>query len=105
MNKVNELVAFLARETGWTLEYIRAIPLSQLNALVEELRYQKAMDEYKAAYNAALIVATLASTSKRKVKPQDIIGPPPERAQKKVKESDIWKLAQKAGILIPKDRI
>ena len=97
----NELVVFIIRETGWTLEYVQDLPIETLNALVEELRYQKAMDEYKQAYNAALIASILANQrSRRRYQPTDLIGQPPER--KEVDKGDkLSKLARKQGIKMP----
>ncbi len=76
---MNELVAFLVRETGWTLDYIRELPIAQLQELAREFTYQKSMDEYKAAHNAALIVCTLASSKQHRYKPEEIIGRPPKK--------------------------
>lgn len=72
-------IALIVRETGWSLEYIRHLPLTYLAALVEEIQYQHAVESYERAYNAALIVCTLASTRTRHYKPKDIIGEPPKR--------------------------
>lgn len=90
---------FLVRETGWTLEYIRELPVRKYYALLEELSYQKALDDYRTAYNSVLIVSALISTKQRRVTPTDIIGHPPQRTKK---EESIWLLAKKAGIKIPK---
>ncbi len=79
---INEVVGFIIRETGWTLEYIYSLPLKTLSALVEELAYQKAVDNYQQAHNAALIVSVLCSSREHYVSCEDIIGKPPEREKK-----------------------
>ena len=96
----SEELAFLARETGWTLEYIGESPIEKYFALLAELSFQKAQDDYRSAHNSALIVSALVSTKQHRVMPTDIIGSPPGRATNK--EEDIWLLARKASIRIPK---
>jgi len=99
---MDELIVFIIRETGWSLEYttnlIKTLPIKKLNTLVGELQYQKALEDYRMAANFALIVATMASSKKRKYKVTDIIGHPPKRKD----EPDKFKQAvEKAGIKIP----
>lgn len=77
---MNETITLVARETGWTLEYIRGLPVSLLRALADEIVYQRAVESYQRAYNSALIVCTLASTKSRHYRPSEIIGDPPERS-------------------------
>lgn len=79
--EINELIVLLIRETGWSLEYIRSLPIDDFYALVQEIAYQKALDRYEQMKNAAMIVATLASSDRHKYSVTDIIGPPPERTQ------------------------
>ena len=101
----DELVAFVIKETGWTLEYIRNLPLKDLYLLADELSYQKQMDDYRQACNFAAVIAKLNNLwSKRKVIPQEIVGQPPKRQNIMRKETDIWQIAEKTGIRIPKDR-
>jgi len=76
---INEAFVFIIRETGWTLEYIRKLPFDILAEIVEELRYQKAMDDYKNAYNSAMIITALLCSDKKTITPQDIVGEPPKR--------------------------
>lgn len=78
---MNELIALIVRETGWTLEYIRSQPVSYLLALAHEIKYQRAVESYERAYNAALIICTLASTGTRHYRPVEIIGEPPQREE------------------------
>lgn len=76
---INELVALIIRETGWSLEYVRSQPLWDLRVLAEEFEYSRSVESYGHAHNAALIVCTLASSRTRRYKPPDIIGEPPKR--------------------------
>jgi len=78
----NEAIVFVARETGWTLEYIRSLPLREFNALIRELKYQRDMDNYREAANAAMITAALASLlSKKQYRLDELIGEAPERKE------------------------
>lgn len=96
---MDELIVFIIRETGWTfgetLRFVMETPIKKLNAFIDELLYQKAVDDYKLAANFAVIVATLASSKQRKYKVTDIIGQPPTR---KVEPDKLKKAADKAGI-------
>ena len=99
---MDELIIFIIRETGWTfpetLRFVTETPIKKLNTFVEELQYQKAVDDYKLAANFAVIVATLASSKQRKYKVTDIVGQPPTR---KVEPDKLKKAADKAGIKMP----
>ena len=97
-NRYNELIVFVIRETGWSLEYIRKIPFEQLSILVSELSYQKAVDVYNRNHPLGIIAAILASDTNHKRRPEDFIGRPPERKRK----GDLWKQAEKEGIKLPK---
>ncbi len=101
----DEIIVFLMREFSWTLEYtvnlVKTLPIKKLNTLISEIQYQKALEDYKTASNFALIVSTLASTSKRKYKITDIIGHPPKRA---VQENVLSKAAKREGIRLPEDK-
>lgn len=101
---MDELIVFLMREFGWTLEYaselVGRLPLRKLNALVEELRYQKALDDYKMSANFAMVLANWASAQgKRKFRSTDFIGQAPQR---KGAETSVWVMAKEKGIKIPK---
>lgn len=76
---INELIALIIRETGWSLEYVRSQPFWHLRALADALQYARSVEAYERAYNAALIVCTLASSRTRRYKPEDIIGELPQR--------------------------
>lgn len=72
-------ITLVVRETGWALEYIRALPVVHFNALFEELAYLTRCEQYNHALDAALIVCTLANSERHHYRPRDIIGEPPER--------------------------
>jgi len=76
---LNETIALIARETGWTLEYIRSQPVSYIQSLIKEITFQKSSETYQAAYNSAMIVCALINSKSHHYKPEDIIGHPPER--------------------------
>jgi hypothetical protein len=100
-----ELIAFLVRETGWTLEYIKDLPLADLSRLAEELAYQKQLDDYRMQASFASVIVTMINLwSKDKRKVGDLVGQPPKRRNQTKKENDIWKLAQATGIKVPADR-
>lgn len=76
---LNEVVTIIARETGWSLEYIRSQPFSYIQALLNEINFQQSSEAYRQAYNSAMIVCALISDKSRHYKPEEIIGQPPER--------------------------
>ena len=76
---IDAAITLIARETGWPLEYIREQPVSHIQALLDEINYQKSVETYQEAYNSALIVCALVSSKDRHYKPEDIIGERPER--------------------------
>lgn len=99
---MDELICWLILRTGWTFEYttnlVETLPVKKLNVLVDEMTYQKAMEDYKSLCNAALIVSTLVSSKNRRYKISEIAGIPPKRKKEPEK---IRVAAQKAGIKIP----
>lgn len=100
----NETIVFIIRQTGWTLEYVRGLPLRQLIALRDEMAYQQSVDNYQRLYGAALVAAVLASGKHHQVKPEDIIGPPPERPlPKKEGGETLWSLMKQAGLRPPRE--
>jgi hypothetical protein len=96
---MDELIVFLCLSLHWTfdesLKFVRQTPIKKLNAFIEELQYQKAVEDYRQAANFASIVCTLASSKQRKYKVQDIIGPAPAR---KAAPDELKQAAEKAGI-------
>lgn len=99
---MDEIIVFLILRTGWTLEYttnlVKTLPVKKLNSLIDEMTYQKAMDDYRSLCNSALIVATLVSSKNRRYKISEIAGQSPKRKQEPEK---IKVAAKKAGIKIP----
>ena len=83
--EINETIVFIIRETGWTMEYTRMIvgslSVKKLKSFVDELRYQKAIDEYRLLRAVAVAVAVWASSQSqgRSYAPEDIIGNQPTR--------------------------
>ncbi len=92
----NEIITFVIRETGWTLEYVCSMYISHLFTLYEELKYQKAVEEYRRDYPVACVAVLLAQGATI----ADIIGPEPKRLNE-MEVSDIWQVAKDAGIKIP----
>ena len=80
---IDETIVFIIRETGWSLEYVRKLPIRELKALVKEIRYQKAVDEYRYLRGIAMALATWAGTRKegQRYRPEDFIGQPPTREE------------------------
>ncbi len=99
---MDEIVVFLMREFGWTLEYAtnlaKKLPLKKLNVLIDETKYQKSVDEYNLAANFALIITIwLNAQSKKRYRITDFIGQPPQRKNEDILE----KAAKKEGIILP----
>lgn len=83
----NETITFLVRETGWTLAHLRSLPISELYALVDELSYQKAIEDYRLKCLFAAVMATQINLwSKRRVTVSELVGEPPERKESKMNE-------------------
>jgi hypothetical protein len=87
-----ELITFIIRQTGWHLEYVKSLPVHEALELVGELRFQKSVDDYNAAVNFAMAVRGV----------REFLNKPPQREQRS--ETDIWTIAEKAGIKIPGQR-
>ena len=108
---MDELIVMFMREFGWTLEYttdlISKLPIKKLNALTEELRYQKGVDAYNEAYHTASIVCTIINTTPRRnprtYKVEEFIGRPPRR--RTAKEIALIDAARAQGIIIPEDDV
>lgn len=100
---MDEVIVSFMREFGWTLEYtrklVKKLPLTQLNALIAETRYQKAMEDYN--LQAAIISAAINPHTKNPRTVRDIIGEPPTRSGK-AEIRGLEKAAQEQGIIMPK---
>ena len=107
---MDELIVFLMREFGWTLEYTqnlaKTLPLKKLNALIAEVKFQKSVDDYQLASNFAMVIANWASaqTKGKRYKVTDFIGQPPNREAPK-KYPSLTEVAEKQGIKLPKGGI
>ena len=108
-NKDEVIVLFL-REFGWTLEYTRKtvmeMPLAALQSLIEEVNYQRAMETYQRATEAALIASMIVNCTPRKdqrqYKPKDFVGNPPQRqGVVATAERSLAKAAADIGLEIP----
>lgn len=102
---MDELIVFLMRAYGWTLEYtidlVDNLAIDKLTALVKETKYQMAVDDYMTARNFAMVIANWASAQgKKKYKVSDFIGNPPKREEQE--EPGIAAMASRKGIIIPK---
>jgi hypothetical protein len=76
---LNEAIVTIARETGWTLEYIRSLPVDYLQVILDEITFQKASEAYQLAYNSAMVVCALINSEDKQYTPEEIIGERPER--------------------------
>jgi len=98
---MDEIIVFLMRSYGWQYEYTRdlvsKLPINQLNALIEETQYQKALDDYRQASYSAMVVVALVSDKKHRKTIKDIIGSPPQRKGGLTLEQ----VAHKQGIKLP----
>ncbi|KKL71756.1 hypothetical protein LCGC14_2091730 [marine sediment metagenome] len=93
----DESLVFIIRETGWTLGETRSLTINEFTLIVSELSYQKAVDDYKLAHNAAMIACMLA---KKGTKVTDFIGQCPVREKEKG-EDELWEQAKEKGIKTP----
>ncbi len=69
------------------MEYIRDQPVSLLHALIDELSYQKAIENYRRDCQFGALEATLINLwSKSRVTVSELIGNPPERKENKMED-------------------
>ncbi len=90
MDDVDYLVVRLCFLLGWTFEYscefIKNTSVKKVRAFIEELEYQKSVEDYRLASNAAMIITVWANAqSKRRFRVTDFIGYPPQRKGTKEK--------------------
>ena len=91
---MDEIVVFLMRQFGWTLEYttnlVSTLEIGKLNALIKEVQYQKKLDDYNLASNFAMLIANWASAQgNRRYQIKDFIGKPPKRTPMTQREKDL----------------
>lgn len=102
---MDSVIVYLIRQTGWSLEYatdlVRDLPAEKLNALLTEMSYQQACDDYKLACNSAMIIATwVNANSRRRYSLSHFVGYPPRREEEQNRLKAATKLA---GIKTPED--
>ncbi len=100
---MDELIIWLVRHTGWTLEYttnlVQTLPTEKLNLFIREFQYQEALEDYKIASNFAMIIANWASSQgKHRYRVTDFIGNPPQQTNK------LSKAIKNEGIKIPEEK-
>jgi len=105
---MDELIVFLMRRFGWTLDYtvelVNTLPVQKLQALIKEAKFQEVTEDYKTARNFAMVLANWASAQgKKKYKITDFIGGPPKREDHK--EPDLKEMAMRKGIIMPEGRL
>ena len=105
---MDELIVFLMREFGWTLEYttdlVNNLEINKLLALISETKFQRAEEDYRLARNFAMLLANWASAhGKKKYRITDFIGSPPRREGQK--SPDLRQIAAHQGIKVPEGGI
>lgn len=105
---MDELIVFLMREFGWTLEYttglVNNLEIGKLLALVREARFQRTEEDYRTARNFAMQLANWASShGKRKYRISEFIGNPPKRESQE--GPDLRLVAARQGIKVPEGGI
>ena len=98
----------MARKLHWTRAEIGQLSPVQFNAILKELQYQEAVDEWRKMHTVANILAAIYNTIPRKnrgaLKAGDFLsGGVPTREVKKV--DSLEKLANDRGIKLPSKEI
>lgn len=98
-----ETVVYLARKLHWSRKEIGKLTLGQTNALMEELQFQEAQEQYEKDQWLASILAAIYNTiptkSRKVYKAKDFLGRAPQRGISK--EKSLKELAEAKGIKIP----
>lgn len=76
--RLSVLIVEVARQTGWSLEYIGRLPLGQFLGLVRILGYQQQLESYRIEWRIGQVLATLTSSKTHKTSPKDFVGEPPK---------------------------
>lgn len=82
--RIGYLVALVAREMGWSLEYISQLSLNRLVGLYNYLSYQRQVELYRLEYRLGQMMCILASDKHHKYKPNQFIGNEPKETEVKV---------------------
>lgn len=100
---MDELIVWLCLTLGWTFDeahtFVTKTAIKKLNAFVEELKYQKEVENYQIASNFALVIKTWANAQKKgnHYRVSDFIGQPPHR------KVNLFEAAKKANIKLPEE--
>ena len=76
--RLGYLVAMVARETGWTLDYIGRLPIKVFLPLANQIYSQKQADIYRVEYRIGQVICALVNTRQHMHKPEDFIGERPK---------------------------
>lgn len=81
--QLSELVGFIVSQTGWTLDYVCSLPLSQLRVIGYELQYQKALRDYETAAHTISLQLAMARLAggKHNRNVRDVLGEPPRHVE------------------------
>ncbi len=85
MDDIDSVIVRLCFLLGWTFEYscefIKNTPVKKVKSFIEELEYQKSIEDYRLASNAAMIITVWANAQKKgnRFKVTDFIGHIPQR--------------------------
>ena len=76
---LGEHIVFMARETGWPLEYVGKLHIKKFIAICDELYFLKQLEQYRLDYNFGLLLSAQYSDKHHHYKPKDFAGEPPEK--------------------------
>uniref|UniRef100_A0A6M3IPI8 Uncharacterized protein n=1 Tax=viral metagenome TaxID=1070528 RepID=A0A6M3IPI8_9ZZZZ len=101
----NEAIIYLLRKTSLTRTEIGKLKPEQLNAVIKEVLYQEAVEEYQRQYSVASIMAAIYNTIPRKSRKvfqaKDFLkGDIPTREPKRP-NINVEVLAKQKGIILP----
>ncbi len=91
MDDIDSVIVYLCYVCHWTFsescKFIKDTPVKKVRTFIEELQYQKAISDYQAAANSALIICTWANAQKKgnHYRITDFIGQPPQRKNRREK--------------------
>lgn len=100
-----EIGVYIARKTGWTMDYIGQIPIEKLITIYGEIIFQESVDIWERNHNFATLLATICNTIPGRQKTfthKDFFDVPRPTKTGKPEEIDaIDSMAQKVGIKLP----
>lgn len=74
-----DVACFLAKETGWSMEYILDMPMSRVNIIASNLMYEKQVEIWHENVRTASIVDAIAKSNGGKYDGFDKLKHPPKR--------------------------